>query len=324
MPQEYIVYGLEALIFIFLFIASLSLFSYLKNNNVIANGLKNFYDKAEADSMERQRLEKMQQIERGNTDKENFLLKLDKTILYSNIRKYIPFLNSSIYIFSLVVFSSIALLTGTFLADITVGLLAAVVIILAYMTLILFLSNKNYKKVEENIVSFMNLIENYSKTNNDLITIFGKVYPFLDEPLKSHVQEAYLLGKRTGNTDLALDTLQNSVQHKRFREIIRNLSICSHYEANYEEIIEDSRAQLMEYLAGKRERAAMVRNARIEMLILCGTSYVVMRMMGVFVGQSIIAALRQTLVGQFILIYLIIVLAVIVFNIIFMGRDKDQ
>ena len=324
MPQEYIVYGLEALIFIFLFIASLSLFSYLKNNNVIANGLKNFYDKAEADSMERQRLEKMQQIERGNTDKENFLLKLDKTILYSNIRKYIPFLNSSIYIFSLVVFSSIALLAGTFLADITVGLLAAVVIILTYMTLILFLSNKNYKKVEENIVSFMNLIENYSKTNNDLITIFGKVYPFLDEPLKSHVQEVYLLGKRTGNTDLALDTLQNSVQHKRFREIIRNLSICSHYEANYEEIIEDSRAQLMEYLAGKRERAAMVRNARIEMLILCGTSYVVMRMMGVFVGQSIIAALRQTLVGQLILIYLIIVLAVIVFNIIFMGRDKDQ
>ena len=321
--QTYIIYGLESLLFIFLFLTSIFLFTYLKNNNVIANGLKNFYDKSEADVAERQRLEKMQLIESGNTDKEDFLLKLDKTILYSNIRKYIPFLNSNIFIFSMVTLASIALIVTTLLADISMGILASAIIIFTHLSLVLFLSNKNYKKVEENIVSFMNLIENYSKTNNDLITIFGKVYNYLDEPLRSHVQEAYYLGKRTGDTDLALETLQNSVQHKRFREIIRNLAICSHYEANYEEIIEDSRAQLMEYLAGKRERAAMVRNARIELVILCGTSGVVMYMMGSFIGENIITALRSSFLGQMILVYLIVILAVVVFNLVFLGNDKD-
>ncbi len=321
--QTYIIYGLEALLFIFLFLASFFLFTYLKNNNVIANSLKNIYDKSEADVAERQRLEKLQLIESGNSDKEDFFLKLDKTIIYSNIRKYIPFLNANIFIFLMVALSALSLIIVTLTVDLSMGILSAAIIILAFISLILFLSNKNYRKVEENIVSFMNLIENYSKTNNDLITIFGKVYNYLDEPLKSHVQEAYYLGRRTGDTDLALETLQNSVQHKRFREIIRNLAICSHYEANYEEIIEDSRAQLMEYLAGKRERAAMVRNARIELVILCGTSWVVMYMMGSFIGENVISALRESFVGQLILVYLIIILAVVAFNLIFLGRDKD-
>lgn len=323
MPEQYINYGLKGLLFIFLFLTSYFLFTYLKNSNVIANSFKNFYEKAEADVEERKRLEKMQQIESGNTDKESFLLKLDKTITYSNIRRYIPFLNSGVFIFSLVFFSSIALILGTILSDLSVGVTLAVIIVLVYVSVVLFLSNKNYKQVEKNIVSFMNLVENYSKTNNDLVAILGKVYPYLEEPLKSNVLEAYQLGKRTGNTDMALERLQNSVQHKYFREIIRNLTICSHYEANYEEIIEDSRSQLMEYLAGKEERAAMVRNARIELIILIATSAVVMYLMGSFIGTNVIQALRESFIGEIILIYLIGILAVIAFNLIFMGRDKD-
>ncbi len=323
MPEQYINYGLKGLLFIFLFLTSYFLFTYLKNSNVIANSFKNFYEKAEADVEERKRLEKMQQIESGNTDKESFLLKLDKTITYSNIRRYIPFLNSGVFIFSLVFFSSIALILGTVLSDLSVGVTLAVIIVLTYVSVVLFLSNKNYKQVEKNIVSFMNLVENYSKTNNDLVAILGKVYPYLEEPLKSNVLEAYQLGKRTGNTDMALERLQNSVQHKYFREIIRNLTICSHYEANYEEIIEDSRSQLMEYLAGKEERAAMVRNARIELIILIATSAVVMYLMGSFIGTNVIQALRGSFFGEVILIYLIGILAVIAFNLIFMGRDKD-
>lgn len=323
MPNEYLIYGIKGLLFIFLFLASYFLFTYLKDSNLIANGFKNFYEKAEADVEERKRLEKMQQVESGNTDKESLLLKLDKTITYSNIRKYVPFLNTGIFIFSLVIFSSLALILGTVLSDLSIGVALALAIILVYISVILFLSNKNYKQVEKNIVSFMNLVENYSKTNNDLIAILGKVYPYLEEPLKSNILEAYQLGKRTGNTDLALERLQNSVQHKYFREIIRNLTICSHYEANYEEVIEDSRSQLMEYLAGKEERAAMVRNARIELVILVATSAVVMYLMGSFIGQNVIAALRGTFIGEVILIYLIGILGAVAFNLIFMGRDKN-
>lgn len=323
LTQDNIVFCLNILLFIFIFATCHALFTYLKNNNVIANSLQHFYERTEADVEERLRLEKIRKAERGNVEKENILLRLDKTINYSNIKKYIPFLNSNIYIFTMVLFASIGLIIGTRFIDVTVGLLIAAIIVLAYIIILLGMANRSYKKVEENVITFMNLIENYAKTNNDLIAIMGKIYYYLDEPLKTQVQECYLLGQRTGDADMALETLQNSVEHRKFQEIIRNLMICSHYEANYEEVIEDSRKMLMEYLAGKRARAAMARNARIELSMLIGCCAMVIWMIGDFLEDNIFLVLQETFIGKLILAYLIIVLGVVIFEIIFIGRSKD-
>ena len=323
LESQYLVYGLYALLFILVFLSFLALFSYLRKNSVISNSLKNFYEKAENSVKERWRVEKSQEIERGYSDKENLLIKLDKTIKYSNIRKYIPFLNSNIFIFVLVLLSATALILGAVFGNLVIGIGAAIAVSLTLIIIVLAMANVNYKKTEENILTFVNLVENYSKTNNDLIAILGKTYPYLDEPLKGYVQEAYLLGKRTGDPDLALTTLQNNVQNKRFREIVRNLQICSHYEANYEEVVNDLRQQLIEYLAGKRNKEAMARNARIELSILIATSGVVMYLMGSFMSNNIFAMLNETFVGKLILLYIIIVLAIALFNMIFMNRNKE-
>lgn len=323
LESQYLVYGLYALLFIFVFLSLLALFSYLRKNSVISNSLKNFYEKTENDVKERWRIEKSQEIERGYSDKENLLIKLDKTIKYSNIRKYVPFLNANIFIFILILFSTIALIVGALLFDFIVGIGFAIAVSLILIIVVLAMANANYKKTEENIITFVNLVENYSKTNNDLIAILGKTYSYLDEPLKGYVQEAYLLGKRTGDQDLALTTLQNNVQHKRFREIVRNLQICSHYEANYEEVVGDLRQQLIEYLAGKRNKEAMARNARIELSILIATSGVIMYLMGSFMENNIFSMLNQTFIGKLILLYIIIILAIAVFNMIFMNRNKE-
>ena len=323
LESQYLVYGLYALLFILVFLSFLALFSYLRKNSVISNSLKNFYEKAENSVKERWRVEKSQEIERGYSDKENLLIKLDKTIKYSNIRKYIPFLNSNIVIFVLVLLSATALILGAVFGNLVIGIGAAIAVSLTLIIIVLAMANVNYKKTEENILTFVNLVENYSKTNNDLIAILGKAYPYLDEPLKGYVQEAYLLGKRTGDPDLALTTLQNNVQNKRFREIVRNLQICSHYEANYEEVVNDLRQQLIEYLAGKRSKEAMARNARIELSILIATSGVVMYLMGSFMSNNIFAMLNETFVGKLILLYIIIVLAIALFNMIFINRNKE-
>ena len=323
LESQYLVYGLYALLFILVFLSFLALFSYLRKNSVISNSLKNFYEKAENSVKERWRVEKSQEIERGYSDKENLLIKLDKTIKYSNIRKYIPFLISNIFIFVLVLLSATALILGAVFGNLVIGIGAAIAVSLTLIIIVLAMANVNYKKTEENILTFVNLVENYSKTNNDLIAILGKTYPYLDEPLKGYVQEAYLLGKRTGDPDLALTTLQNNVQNKRFREIVRNLQICSHYEANYEEVVNDLRQQLIEYLAGKRNKEAMARNARIELSILIATSGVVMYLMGSFMSNNIFAMLNETFVGKLILLYIIIVLAIALFNMIFMNRNKE-
>ena len=172
-------------------------------------------------------------------------------------------------------------------------------------------------------MTFINLVENYSKTNNDLISIMGKVHYYLDEPLRTQVEECYYLGQRTGDVDLALDTLQRNVQHGKFKEIIRNLIICSHYEANYEDVVADSREMLLVYLAGKREVAEMARNARIELSLLLGACIVVFYMIQSFIGGNIIALLQSNIVGTLILAYCALVVLAVIMNIIFIGRDND-
>ena len=319
--------NLEIALYILLFVtvvwASLELFYYISKNNIVANSLKHFYEKTEADKEERLRLEKMQKIESGNIDDERWLLKLDKTIEYSNIKKYIPFLNSTIFIFLLVMCSSIAVIIGSLFFDFITTLILLFAVIMTFVVVLLGMTSINYRRTENGVVTFMNLVENYSKTSNDLITIMGKIYVYLDEPLRTHVQDCYYLGQRTGDADLALETLQNSVNHKKFKEIIRNLIICSHYEANYEDVIEDSREMLIEYLAGKRARAVMARNAKIEMGILLAVSIVVFMMMGSFLEASIIEMLSMNIIGKAILIYLVGLLAIIGYNMLFLGRSKD-
>lgn len=321
--ETYIVVGLTVFLFVLVFASCYTLFSYLRKSNLIENKIRGFYEKTEADVEERLRLEEIRKAESGNTDDENLLLKLDRMINYSNIRKFIPFLNSTTYIFTMVIFASIALIIGTKVSGFAVGIFCGGLVFIIYIVILLILADINYKRVEENVMTFINLVENYSKTNNDLISIMGKVHYYLEEPLKTQVEECYYLGQRTGDVDLALDTLQRSVQHGKFKEIIRNLIICSHYEANYEDVVEDSRDMLLTYLAGKRERAEMARNARIELSILLAACIVVFFMIQSFLGESILALLQSNIIGMIILIYLALIVLLVLFNIIFIGRQND-
>lgn len=321
--ELYMVVGLTVFLFVLVFASCYTLFSYLRKYNVIENRIKSFYQKTEADVEERLRLEEIRKAESGNTDDENLLLKLDRTINYSNIRRFIPFLNSTTYIATMVIFASLALIVGTKLSGFGIGVMCGGAVILTYIVVLILLADINYKKVEENIMTFINLVENYSKTNNDLISIMGKVHYYLDEPLRTQVEECYYLGQRTGDVDLALETLQRNVQHSKFKEIIRNLIICSHYEANYEDVVEDSRDMLLTYLAGKRERAEMARNARIELSILIAACITVFLMIQGFIGENIITLLQSNIIGTVILTYVVIILLAVLFNIIFIGRQKD-
>lgn len=321
--ETYIVIGLTIFLFVLVFASCYTLFSYLKQNNIIESKIRSFYNKAEADVEERLRLEEIRKAETGNTDEENILLKLDRTITYSNIRKYIPFLNSTTYIFTMIVFAAIALVIGTKLSGFGIGVFCGGMIIFVYVVALILLADMNYRRVEGNVMTFINLVENYSKTNNDLISIMGKVYYYLEEPLKTYVEECYYLGQRTGDVDLALETLQQSVQHSKFKEIIRNLIICSHYEANYEDVVEDSREMLLTYLAGKRERAEMARNARVELSILVGASAAVYFMIQSFLGDSILRLLQTNIIGMIMLLYMVIILLIVFFQIIFIGREDD-
>mgnify|MGYP007002626678 CR=1 FL=1 len=60
-------------------------------------------------------------------------------------------------------------------------ILITTVVVIMFLGLFI-LSAVNRKKVERNIIAFVNLLANYNYVSNDIITIFDNMYPDLEEP----------------------------------------------------------------------------------------------------------------------------------------------
>ena len=100
-----------------------------------------------------------------------------------------------------------------------------------------------------------------------------------------------------------MQILEKKVEHEKFRELIRNLEICSRYEANYAEIIKDSRGLIQEYTAYSQERKSIINNARVEIVMIVACCGLVFWMVDDFSTKGILAVLLGTTVGNVLLLY---------------------
>lgn len=322
--QEYIILGSAVLLFVALFAAFFFFVSHIIDDNVISGSISEYYEKTKVNAKQRKVKYEQELNENGYQGNEPLLGRLDKLIENSGINRKLKFLNADVFVLLTILVSTIsfivvALITG----EVIYGLITLSFIVIILVAILLYLNNLNKKRVEEELINFINLIENYSKTSDDIIHIIGRVFPYIDEPIKSAAEECYLEGQRTGNVSQSLDNFAKKINHKRFREIIRSLSICSRYEANYSDVADDSRRMLMEYLAGKQEREAIVRNARIEVLAILGLAFVMVYMLGGFIGENVLELLMMNFLGKIILLFSFIVVLITLVSLILMGRGND-
>ena len=324
LSNQYVLFGLKFLIFVLIAFCIFQLVNNIINENLISKKLKEIYE--ETDKNTKERLEEQEELfqNEGYQEHQPILVKLDDLIIDSGIKRIIKFLNAEILVVFVILIDAIAFLL---LQEFVHQLYATVMVLLALsvtpFTILKLMSGKRKKETDDELINFINLIENYSKTSDDIMTIIGRTYPYLEEPLRSATEECYLEGTRTGDITKALDNFSKKINHKKFKTLIRNISICSRYEANYSDVAEDSREMLMEYLAGKRQREAMVKNARIEMIIIMFLSAIMFGFMGSFVGENIFYALQKTFIGTIILYAITIIVITIIVVLILIGKDSD-
>lgn len=322
--NEYIVLFSTLFLFIAIFAVFFFFISHMIDNKVITTSISDYYERTKINAKDRKAKHEQEMLETGYKDSEPLLRRLDRLIENSGINRKIKFLNADVFVvltilISTVSFIFVSLITG----EVIYGLITLSFIVILLITILLYLNNLNKKRVEEELMNFINLVENYSKTSDDIIHIIGRIFPYVNEPIRSAAEECYLEGQRSGNISQSLDNFAKKINHKRFREIIRSLSICSRYEANYSDVAEDSRKMLMEYLAGKREREAIIRNARIEVLAILGLAGVMVYILGNFIGENTLELLMMNFIGKMILLFAFIVLLITIVSLILMGRGKD-
>ena len=300
---------MKAVLFIALLFVAYFGFELLRNHKVIKDAVENVYERTKAQEERRLSEQERLRMEEGVQEKTDLLYRLDMMLVYSNIKKWIPFMNTEIFIGMAVLFSIAAYLIVSKATGVWIfGLLGAGCVCLSLYLVLYFLSGMNYQRTEKSLTAFLNLLENYSITSDDLIHILHKTAINMEEPVQSALYECYAEATSTGNAGLALRNLQKKIEHEKFKELVRNLEICSRYEANYAEIIKDSRSLIQEYSAYSQERKSIINNARIEILMIVGCCGLVFWMVDDFSAKGIMSVLLGTTAGNVLLLYCVAML----------------
>lgn len=315
---------LQIALFLILFILMFFLTKELINERLIARKFKKMINETQKKSnireLERERDRQIQ----GNTTDDTFLSKLDILLNHSGIKKYIPALNTNLLlIIVLFVFIISLAITLYMTSSILRGLIISSLIIVIMFLLLLIMNIINFARTEKEIITFINLLQNYSRVTSDIVNILGQMYPYLNEPLRSITEDCYLECIKTGNVQRSLDNLVKKINHKKLSSIIKNIAICAKYEANYETVINESRNVIQDYLSGKKQRKEMIRNAAVEIGIITGTGAILVGLLNNYMEVEIFKVLFSTLIGNALLLYFTII-AVIIVWVFFKENYKDD
>lgn len=162
-----------------------------------------------------------------------------------------------------VVYFLVSLLTG-----LKGGLIAAAADIAAFYVLQKVLAHSNYKKVDAELIKFVDLLSNFSATSGEITDILHQISRYMSAPLSNVLEECYYDARTCGNTTLALYALADKIEHPMFKNLIRNIEICINYTADFAVIVVNSRKLLANEQRAKKQRRSMASENLIDMFIV--------------------------------------------------------
>ncbi len=280
--------------------------------------------------MQARRLEDYQKTvsEYGAQEQIPRLQKWDRYFVQSGISQKIPFLNSQLYLTGILLGAA----AGFFLFWLTAGenpvagMGRGVLWMIGesgcgYMV-IKVLVRQRRKRTEKELLPFLNVVDNFSKGHEDLFYILENAGRYLKEPLKSAVLECSRHAAQTGKRYEAIQELIYSIQHPKFQEMVHNLDICSRNEANYSEVLKDMRESLVNYLSNRREEETILREGKIQILLILCMGMPMIGMLRAVTGVSVLS-MTKNFFGRAVIGYWILVLLFILYQMFF-GEDRKE
>lgn len=290
------------------------LFSYLGvhcmvNYNTISL-INNKLKESEKNRLKRE--EELRKME-GVQERDKLFFKIDMLINQSGIRRKIPFLGTEHQVVISAIAGTVFMVIMTKLWGLLTGLVCGIAVFFLPFIILGIMAGKNKKNLEAQIVHFLNLIENYTKTEDNIITIFGKVYPYVSEPLSSALKDCYANANSTGDISMAFRALDARLGYEKFGSILRNLELCSKYEANYQVVVATSRDIMINHIKSEKKVKGIIEDAVIDLGVMLAAMFVLYNVIDSFVPGSLTELLLSGNMGIVILLYLA---AVLIFSVI--------
>ena len=155
-----------------------------------------------------------------------------------------------------------------------------------------------FRKVNANLLKFLDFLGNYSITAGELTGIFQQISKYLEEPLRSVLDECSYEAQTTGDSSLALLVMAEKIEHPKFKELARNMEISIRYCADFTVLVNNSRRSMREYLRMAEERKGLIRESLINMGLLLLMSVVTLSVVDGLIETSVWVLLYRTWPGR--------------------------
>lgn len=163
-------------------------------------------------------------------------------------------------------------------------------------------------QIENQMLSFMNLIENFSAADDDIVNICDRANQYMEEPLKEIINDFVMEARLYGDLDAAFDKTATKLKGTKLREVFQNLKICSHHTTDYAEVIGDARSSVKEYLKSKVVRKAVINSARVDLAALVIAGDIILKILNEFLSRHVFAMLGESFIGIVIMLYCAVIL----------------
>lgn len=317
--SEILVYMMYFYLLCLVFYTIWSLMNYFKYHSRMKKTLLSLYTQMSDQEKSRAEEERRQREIHGERHKRDFLAVLDERLAYSGIKDKFRWMTTEMYLIIVILITCIMSTVLVVLRGPVYGLLTVIIVILSFELIINTMIVSRNKKTESIMLQFMNIVDNFSKTSDDLITILEKSSRYIDEPLSSQIYDAVIEARNSGDTLLVLQELQDKVKNKHFKILIRNLEISSRYETNYSDIVEDCRDIFHDYIKSEKEKRNIRINGLMEIITMFVGGFFCLYLMGDITdsGNLIDTLLANGTLGMGILIYLLVSIILALYVAIF-------
>lgn len=228
----------------------------------------------------------------------SFWYRLEQELNYSGIKRRFPYLTAEIWLVVNII--CLACLSGILLS--VFGwrrMLVGIVVFLALEYFIFYVCKvKAFRSVNVNLIKFLDFLGNYSITAGELTGIFAQISKYVDEPLRTVLEECSYEAQTTGDASLALLSMAEKIEHPKFKELARNMEISIRYCADFSLLVKNSRRMMREYLRLGEERRSLMREALINMLLLMGMSVLALIVVNGLLETSVWVILWETIPGK--------------------------
>ena len=224
--------------------------------------------------------------------------RLERELYYCGFKRSMPYLTVELWLVFNGIMLAVAFLLFLFLfGNPLMAVAGTLPFVIAEYLIMRICRARETRSVKENLLKLLNFLGNYSITAGEVTGIFNQISKYMDEPIRSALNECCYEAQTTGDAGMALLVMAEKIEHPKFKELAYNMEVSIRYCADFKALVDGSRRSLREYLRMGEERKGILREAVINMTMLLAMSFFALLTVDGLIEQSIWGILFGTLPG---------------------------